>query len=203
MAFLKSNLGQDSIPAIRGRGIVLRLAQMGDYAQWAELRALSREHLTPWEPQWPRDELSRSAYRRRLRHYQREVREDLGYAFMLFEEASDRLIGGLSLSNVRRGVTQAASLGYWVGAPYIRRGHMKEAVRALIPFATRGLHLHRIEAATMPDNLASIRVLEGNGFDREGYARQYLKIAGVWQDHVLFSYLSNDEAKWGPGAERA
>ena len=115
MAFLRSSIGQDSAHVVRGRGVWLRPAVMGDYAAWAELRARSREHLTPWEPVWQRDELTRSAFRRRVRHYQREAREDLGYAFLIFREADDRLLGGLTLSNVRRGVTQAAVLGYWLG----------------------------------------------------------------------------------------
>jgi ribosomal-protein-alanine N-acetyltransferase len=166
---------------------------MSDYSAWAEIRARSRDHLVPWEPEWPRDELTRSAFRRRLRHYQREARDDLGYAYMIVLDGDDQLAGGVTLSNVRRGVTQAASLGYWMGLPYAGRGLMKEAVRALIPFATRILHLHRIEAATMPSNEASIRVLEASGFVREGYARQYLKIAGVWQDHLLFAYVADGE----------
>ena len=94
----------------------LRHPAMGDYAAWAELRALSRQHLTVWEPQWARDELARSAFRRRLRQYQREMREDQGYAFLIFREADATLLGGLSISNVRRGVAQAASVGYWIGA---------------------------------------------------------------------------------------
>ena len=89
---------------------------MSDYAAWAELRAASREHLAAWEPLWPRDELTRGAFRRRLRHYAREQREDLGYAFFVLDDRTDLLFGGLTLSNVRRGVTQAASLGYWLGA---------------------------------------------------------------------------------------
>lgn len=192
MAFLKSTLGQDYAHFIRGNGLYMRAMQMSDYAAWADIRGASRDHLTPWEPEWPRDELTRTAFRRRLRHYQREARDDLGYAYMILLD-DDRLAGGITLSNVRRGVTQAASLGYWLGAPYVGKGLMKEAVRALLPFATRVLHLHRVEAATLPSNAASIRVLVANGFEQEGYARQYLKIAGAWQDHLLFGYVARDD----------
>jgi ribosomal-protein-alanine N-acetyltransferase len=165
---------------------------MGDYAAWAELRAMSRDHLTPWEPVWQRDELTRSAFRRRMRHYQRESREDLGYAFLIFSDSDDHLIGGLTLSNVRRGVTQAAVVGYWLGKPYVGRGHMTEAVRAAVGFAFDTLHLHRLEAATMPNNIPSIRVLEHNGFRREGFARRLLKINGAWEDHVLHALLADE-----------
>ncbi len=192
MAFLRSSASQDSALVVRGRGVWLRAPVMGDYAPWAELRAMSREHLCPWEPVWQRDELTRSAFRRRVRHYQRESREDLGYAFLIFEDGADQLVGGLTLSNVRRGVTQAAVLGYWLGLPYVRRGYMTEAVRATAAFAFETLNLHRLEAATMPTNAASVRVLERNGFRREGFARRLLKINGQWEDHVLHALLPDD-----------
>lgn len=192
MAFLRSTTGPDSAVTLRGRGVWLRAPLMGDYGSWAELRALSRDHLTPWEPVWQRDELTRSAFRRRLRHYQREAREDLGYAFLIFSDSDDQLLGGLTLSNVRRGVTQAAVLGYWLGKPYTGRGLMTEAVRSAVGFGFDTLHLHRLEAATMPNNMASIRVLEHNGFRREGFARRLLKINGVWEDHVLHALLGDE-----------
>jgi len=192
MAFLRSGIGGDWLPHVRVDGIHLRPPHMGDYAAWAELRASSRDHLTPWEPQWTRDELSRDAFRRRVRHYQRELREDLGYAFFLFRDLDDRLLGGITLSNVRRGVTQAAAVGYWIGKPFAGRGLMTKAVSGVVRFAFEELKLHRLEAACMPSNAASIRVLEKNGFQREGLARRYLKINGVWQDHLLYATLADD-----------
>jgi ribosomal-protein-alanine N-acetyltransferase len=102
------------------------------------------------------------------------------------------LLGGLTLANVRRGVAQAGSLGYWIGEPYARRGYMAASVRALLPFAFGGLRLHRVEAACIPSNSASIRLLEKSGFTREGYAREYLCINGIWQDHLLYARLKDD-----------
>ena len=187
---------------VRAEGIFLRPPSMTDYPAWAELRAGSRDHLTRWEPEWTRDELSRSAFRRRVRFYQRELRDDMGYAFFLFREpgmrepgfreSGETLIGGLTISNVRRGVTQAAALGYWLGRPHSGRGHMTAAVRAITGFAFDELKLHRLEAACLPDNRASIGVLERSGFVREGIARRYLKINGRWQDHLLFALLGDD-----------
>ena len=89
-------------------------------------------------------------------------------------------------------MAQAGSLGYWVGAPYIRRGYMTAAVRALVPVAFELLRLHRLEAACIPTNLASIKLLEKTGFKREGYARSYLCINGIWQDHLLYAKLAGD-----------
>ena len=192
MAFLRSGLIGDVLPFVQGQGVHLRPPAMADYAAWAELRNRSREHLMPWEPQWSRDELSRSAFRRRLRHYHREMKDDLGYALFIFRDVDGVLIGGLTLSNVRRGVTQAAALGYWLGAPHVRRGFMTEAVAAVTPFVFDELKLHRIEAACLPHNRASVRVLEQNGFQAEGLARRYLKIDGDWRDHLLFALLSDD-----------
>ncbi len=192
MVFLRSPLGQDASPVIRGRNVWMRAPAMADYAPWAELRAESREHLRPWEPAWARDELTRSAYRRRIRHYAREAREDLGYAFLIFDNAGDRLVGGVTLSGVRRGVTQSASLGYWLGRAHTGQGRMTDAVQAVLHYAVLQLRLHRIEAACMPTNETSIRVLERTGFTREGFAREYLRIDGVWSDHLLYGLVDVD-----------
>jgi ribosomal-protein-alanine N-acetyltransferase len=153
------------------------------------LRELSRDFLTPWEPTWPTDDLSRSAFRRRIRRYAEDLRTDQSYAFLIVRSSDDTLVGGLTLANIRRGVAQAGSLGYWMGRPYARQGYMTAAVRAVIPFAT--LRLHRLEAACIPTNAASIRLLENTGFVREGYARDYLCINGIWQDHLLYGRLQD------------
>ena len=191
MAFSRSIL-PDVDAEVRGRQVYLRQPAMGDYSAWAELRALSRQHLTVWEPLWTRDELSRSAFRRRLRQYQREMREDQGYAFLVFRDGDATLVGGLTISNVRRGVAQSASVGYWMGLPYVRHGYMTDAVRAVVPFAFGTLGLHRLEAACLPHNAPSARVLEKAGFRREGTARRYLKINDIWQDHDLYALLHDD-----------
>ncbi len=191
MAFSRSIL-PDVDAEVRGRQVYLRQPAMGDYSAWAELRALSRQHLTVWEPLWTRDELSRSAFRRRLRQYQREMREDQGYAFLIFREGDATLVGGLTISNVRRGVAQSASVGYWMGLPHVRCGYMTDALRAVVPFAFGTLGLHRLEAACLPHNAPSARVLEKAGFRREGTARRYLKINDIWQDHDLYALLHDD-----------
>jgi len=121
-----------------------------------------------------------------------DLREDMGYALFIFSAASGALVGGLTLCNVRRGVTQACTLGYWIGAPHAQKGYMTAAVRAVIPFVFDSLELHRLEAACLPTNTASIKLLEKTGFKREGLARRYLRINGVWQDHLLYALLDTD-----------
>ena len=192
MAFLRSGLISDFHPQIQAVGVQLRVPTMGDYGAWAELRNRSRDHLMPWEPQWTRDELSRTSYRRRLRHYHREMKDDLGYAFFIFRDGDGTLLGGVTLSNIRRGVTQAVSLGYWMGAPHVGHGYMTRAVAGAAHFVFDDLKLHRLEAACLPHNAGSIKVLRNNGFVHEGLARRYLKIDGAWRDHLLFARLSND-----------
>lgn len=192
MAFLRSASTADHGTVVYGDGVVLRTPQMSDYTAWAELRTKSRDFLTPWEPRWSSSELTRASFRRRIRHYHRDVREDVAYPFFVHSTPENRLMGGLTLSNVRRGVSQACTLGYWVGLPYARRGHMSASLRAVVPFVFEVLGLHRIEASCLPANAASIRLLEKLGFRREGLARRYLMINGQWQDHLLFALLEDD-----------
>src|ERR1044071_1882096 len=192
MAFFRTVSFSEPLPVIDGDPVFLRAPQMSDYSEWATWRGASRAFLTPWEPTWPADDLGRSAFRRRLRRYAEDQRSDQSYAFFLFRQSDPAPAGGLPLANTRRGVAQGGSLGYWIGEPFARRGLMSGAVRALVPFAFSSLRLHRLEAACIPSNAASIRLLENAGFSREGYARQYLCINGLWQDHLLFARLASD-----------
>jgi ribosomal-protein-alanine N-acetyltransferase len=191
MAFFRTINFSEPMPTIAGDGVTLRTPQMTDYGEWSALRQASRDFLTPWEPTWPIDDLTRSAFRRRIRRYTEDLRTDQGYAFLIVRNVDGALVGGLTLANIRRGVAQAGSLGYWMGLPFARRGLMSAAVRAVIPFAFATLRLHRLEAACIPTNAGSIRLLENTGFAREGYAREYLCINGIWQDHLLYARLQN------------
>ena len=191
MAFLRATTPLES-PIITGEGIYMRPPSLADHSAWAELRAESRAFLTPWEPTWPTDDLTRSAFRRRIRRYQDEIRDDHAYPFFIFRQADQALLGGITLSNVTRGMTQTATLGYWMGERHAHRGYMTRAVRALAPFAFGGLRLHRLEAACLPHNTASMRLLEKLGFQREGLARGLVCIAGRWQDHIVYALLADD-----------
>lgn len=170
----------------------LRHPRPEDYDDWAQLRRESRAFLVPWEPAWGMRELTRTAYRQRLRAYARGVNGDETYPFFVFHAARGPLIGGLTLNNVRRGVTQSCALGYWIGAPFARQGYMSDAVRSALIFAFDNLRLHRVEAACVPRNEASRRLLEKTGFRREGVARDYHQINGVWEDHLLYAILASD-----------
>ena len=192
MAFFRLTTPTEDVAVIRGEGVMLRAPRMEDYEDWAVLRDGSREFLRPWEPIWPADDLTRPAFRRRLKRYQREVQEDQAYPFFIFRERDGALLGGLTLGMVRRGVSQAATLGYWMGAPHAGKGYMTAAVRLAVSYSFETLRLRRIEAACVPTNTASRIVLERVGFRREGYARQYLCINGTWQDHILYALLRSE-----------
>jgi len=183
-------------PVIRGQSVYLRYPRVSDYLSWSRLRLESREFLTPWEPLWASDELTKGAFRRRIKRYQKEIRQDTAYAFFVFRSADNTLMGGCTLSNVRRGVTQCCAMGYWIGERFARQGYMFDAVRALIPFIFSTLGLHRIEAACLPSNDASKNLLAKAGFRQEGIARRYLQINGEWRDHLQFALLE-DEAPLG------
>jgi ribosomal-protein-alanine N-acetyltransferase len=192
LALFRLGPANESVNFVRGDGVYLRPPEMRDYEAWTSLRERSRAFLTPWEPTWPGDDLTRAAFRRRLRRHAQEIERDESYPFMIFREADNSLVGGLTLGQIKRGVAQAATLGYWMGLPYAGNGLMSRSVRAVTGFAFTVLRLHRIEAACLPHNEASIKLLERIGFKREGFARAYLRINGVWQDHLLYALLETD-----------
>lgn len=171
-----------------GPRVTLRAPQPRDFEDWSRVRRESREFLKPFEPRWSETDLSRRVFLARLRRGQEEARNGTDYSFFLLlrEKGGEHLVGGLTLSNIRRRAAQYVNLGYWMGRDYAGHGLMTEAVGAVIPFAFETLGLHRIHAAFLPGNAASRRVLEKNGFKEEGYAENYLQIDGRWCDHVLF-----------------
>ena len=192
MAFFRTAGLAESMSAVEGERVALRMPQMSDFPEWAALRDQSRDFLKQWEPIWPVDDLTRGAFRRRLKRYAEDQRSDQAYSYFIFRKADNVMVGGITLANVRRGVAQAGSIGYWIGEPFAREGLMSGALRLLIPFSFATLRLHRLEAACIPTNTASIRLLEKSGFEREGYARQYLCINGIWQDHLLYARVKDD-----------
>lgn len=179
---------RDETPVLMGPRVTLRAPRPSDYTAWRDLRRLSREFLKPFEPRWSESDLTQRVFASRLKRGREEARAGTDYSFFLFirEAGQEQLVGGITLSNIRRRAAQFVNLGYWMGQPYAGRGLMTEAVGLAVPFCFETLGLHRIHAAFLPDNMASRRVLEKNGFREEGFAEHYLQIDGKWADHVLF-----------------
>lgn len=177
---------REDTPVLIGERIYLRAPRANDYTAWRDLRRASREFLKPFEPRWTESDLSQRIYASRLKRGREEARAGTDYSFFIFNRSEDQLVGGITLSNVRRRAAQFVNLGYWMGRAFAGQGYMTEAVGLIVPYCFETLGLHRIHAAFLPDNQASRRVLEKNGFREEGYAENYLQIDGRWADHVLF-----------------
>jgi ribosomal-protein-alanine N-acetyltransferase len=181
-----------ALPVLHGERLYLRAPDINDYDAWSTLRAVSREHLQPWEPSWAEDSLSREGFRRRLAWFERLRRHEHGEAYFIHLRRNDGLVGGITLSNIRRGASQCGELGYWIGKPFAGHGYMTDALAVMLRHCFEVLKLHRVEAACLPENQPSRRLLDRAGFRHEGLLREYLKIDGVWRDHQLYARLAGD-----------
>jgi ribosomal-protein-alanine N-acetyltransferase len=172
--------------------MTLRLPQHGDFRAWTALRDQSAPFLTPWEPVWTADHLSRKAFTSRIYWANRATSQGTALPLLLIRREDAALLGAITLDNIRRGPSQAGTLGYWMGQAHARQGYMREAILSLVHHAFTVMDLSRIEAACLPENAASRGVLEKCGFKYEGVAQSYLQIAGRWRNHVLYANLRGD-----------
>ncbi len=187
------------VPAISSRILSDRLAlrppRTTDVPELRRVLRANSEHLRPWSaaPSPGEDPYSLTSVSRSVLRHRREWKR--GQAFVLLvttRENEDRVIGRIALGGVLLGAFQNAYLGYWIDAEHQGRGLMTEAVRATTTFAFGTAALHRVQAAVMPRNEGSLRVLEKSCYRREGVAERYLCIAGRWEDHVLFAVTSEE-----------
>ena len=193
MKLLKFGRKQLEPTELIAKRILLKTPTIEHYAAWADIRGSSAEFLQPYEPSWRTDELTRGAFRGRLRKQQSDLASGRGITWYLFDRNDPKcLMGGIALSNIRRGVADTATMGYWMGEYFAGKGFMKEAVYAVCKSAFQHHKLHRVEAATILKNERSQGLLISCGFSKEGTARKYLKINGEWMDHILFAKLSED-----------
>ena len=169
--------------------MTLRLPMHSDWNAWSALRVESETFLTPWEPVWAEDHLSRRSFTNRVYWAARAQAQGTALPMLLIRRQDQQLLGAITLDNIRRGPSQAGTIGYWIGAPYARHGYMREAILGMVHHAFTALDLSRVEAACLPENAASRGVLEKTGFKYEGVAQSYLQIAGRWRNHVLYANL--------------
>lgn len=170
----------------------LRQPAMSDFRDWAHLRRTSESFLAQWEPSWAEDHLSRKGFTNRVYWAQRSISGGTALPLFLVRRKDDRLLGAITLDNIRRGPSQSGTLGYWIGEAHARQGYMREAIEAVVHHAWDRLDLSRIEAACLPSNAASRGLLEKSGFKYEGVAQSYLQIAGRWRTHVVYASLRHD-----------
>lgn len=172
--------------------MVLRAPVHNDFRPWVALRSASQEFLTPWEPAWSPDHLSRKAFSNRVYWANRSINAGTAVPLFLIRREDLTLLGAITLDNIRRGPAMAATIGYWTGAAFARQGYMREAIETVVHYAFTHLELSRIEAACLPENTASRGLLERSGFKYEGVAQSYLQIDGRWRTHVLYAALRGD-----------
>lgn len=170
----------------------LRLPEVRDHLEWVAQRQQSEKFLRPWEPVRNEDQYSRAAFRNRVSWARQSLQQGRSVPLFLFSRREGHLLGAITLDNIRRGPSQAGTVGYWIGATHAQNGYMTEALQAVVRYAFTELDLSRIEAACLPENKASRAVLERTGFKYEGVAQSYLQIAGRWRTHVLYANLRMD-----------
>ncbi|MFK3679157.1 GNAT family N-acetyltransferase [Microbacterium sp. NPDC090218] len=170
---------------------ILRPVRLGDGAALARAYLSNREHLAPWEP--TRSEAFFTVASQELHAQQCVDDAAAGRSIRFVIESEDGEIRGrMNINNVVRGAFWSADLGYWIDASRLHRGLASRAVAQVIEYSRTELRLHRLQAATLLHNVGSQRVLLGNGFERIGLAPKYLRIAGEWQDHLLFQRLLDE-----------
>ena len=168
--------------------VELRPVHPSDAELLLALCSSQREFLAQYDPERPDGFYTVAGQRAGLQHSVAQRELDIRHRFLILLDGSP--VGSLSISNVVRGPFQSANLGYWVAEQVNGRGVATRAVTEACRWAFEDGRLHRLEAGTLIDNVASQRVLEKNGFQRIGIAPDYLRIAGVWSDHVLFQRIA-------------
>ena len=170
----------------------LRLPCLSDFQSWVTLRKDSEDFLAQWEPERDKNFYSLALFKSRIRWAKKNFKEKKVIHAFIFRQEDNLLIGAITVDNVRRGAAQAGSIGYWMGKPFVQNGYMFEVVKALIFYVFKKFEVSRLEAATLPENQPSRKLLEKMGFKYEGVAQSYLEISGRWRNHVMYSLLRED-----------
>ena len=195
MSFLNAYSLKKNLFEITGQKVILRPPQYSDWKAWADERKKNKLYLQPWEPLWSINELERSSFVKRVRMFERLSHNDQAYSFLIFKSDNEDFIGEVNISNVQRGIIQSCTIGYWIVKDCEGKGMMSESLELIKKFIFNELKLHRIEAACLPHNMPSLKVLLKNGFIKEGTARKLLKINDKWQDHNVLSFILDDFKK--------
>ena len=166
-----------------------RLMTLDDAETLAKLHRVNRAFLAPWNPVAPEAFFTRAGQRDAITQLLRDHADGVCLPHVIVSRR--RVIGRITLSNIIRGALQSAIVGYWLNEADNGRGHATATLGRICAIAFDELGLHRVEAGTLVTNVRSQAVLTRNGFERYGLAPRYLKIAGTWQDHILFQKLAD------------
>jgi len=176
---------------LEGNRIYLCPPSINDWKEWVNIRRVNKTFLQAFEPKWSTNYNERDYFLKRLNAQKTEWDAGRGMFFFIHHGESHKVIGGINLNNIVMGAACHASLGYWLDEASQGQGYMRESLALIIDYSFRELRLRRLNAACLPDNQRSIRLLEGLGFEEEGYAKKYLQINGAWQDHRLFGLVNS------------
>src|SRR3712207_3445068 len=171
--------------------VELRLPDAGDAEAFLELVTRNRDHFRPYEPRRPPAYFTLGGQKEQIAAAQRQAQSGERYEFGVFECDGGALVGRISLGGISRGALQNAYLGYGIDIGHSGRGYATQAVTIACGIAFRDLGLHRVQAAVVPENKASARVLQKVGFREEGLARRYLFLDGQWKDHRMFALVKD------------
>ena len=189
---------------LSGPRVQLRPLKASDWSQWRDVRVRSRDWLEPWEPlgePGASDPVSDAeAFKARCGAWERQRHFDAAYGFGIFLKKGE-FVGEVSLGSVQRGPFQSANVGYWIDESHAGQGYMPEAVALVLRYAFEELGLHRVEAAIVPRNKRSRRVVEKLGMRDEGTSERFLQIRGVWEDHVRYAFTLEDWTERKVGLE--
>ena len=183
------NLFSKTKPIILSERLIIRLPVIADYENWVILRKKSENFLNQWEPEKDLNYYSKNLFVKRVKWAKKNFDLKIVLHFFLFLRSNYQLVGGITLDNIRYGPFQSATLGYWLGEEFSKKGIMTEGLNSLITYANKTVGISRIEAATLPNNLASRRLLENCNFKYEGVGQYYLQIKGKWQHHILYANI--------------
>ncbi|NQZ33216.1 MAG: ribosomal protein S5-alanine N-acetyltransferase [Oceanospirillaceae bacterium] len=169
------------------------LLKPDEYQLLQQYLSRNKTHLAKWEP--TRDPIYYTQYEitLRIKSALLAFKQQSAFHFVLLNKNNDKVLGVCNFANAVRGPLQACHLGYALCHEYQGQGLMQEALRAATSYVFETLKFHRIIANYIPDNKRSENTLTKAGFEREGYAKSYLKIAGKWQDHVLTAMVNPNE----------
>jgi ribosomal-protein-alanine N-acetyltransferase len=169
----------------------IRLIMPSDDEPLAQLQIQNRQFLAPWDPVRPDDYFSAAGQRNDIEAALARYERGESVPWVVLNDDAE-VAGRLTLSGIVHGLFQSCSMGYWIAEHETGKGLATSAVQAGLTFAFGQLELHRVQAETLTNNVASQRVLGKAGFVQYGLAPRYLKIAGVWQDHQMFQRLTDD-----------
>ena len=184
----KSNL---KLPRLCTERLVCRLLEPHEATLMCSFRRENKTHLEKWEPLRKPAFFTESFWQAQLRVQLRDFREGVSANFCILDREEVCIVGVCNYTNIVRGTFQSCQLGYAISKRHEGQGLMEEALRQTNDFVFSELGLHRIMAAYLPHNHRSGSLLSKLGFKKEGFAEKYLKINGVWEDHVLTSKIKD------------